>query len=290
MILGKVALIIVTFNRFETLKKNLEYIRSQSQKPDYCLIVDNGSKDGTVPFLLEQNEFNFLLKEENQGYGAGLHEGIEYGMKTWSPDYFWLMDDDSFPNPEVLSSLYQKAEEIQLEGILGSLGFKLKNGIPRAVSREGEVQLADFVLVDNALLSRSAIEKIGNFRTDLFMMCEDYDLCFRMKKNELFVGVFNSDKVKVERQHMGSQINSINLVWRGYYHSRNLYLILKDNFSWKNFIYYFHRQGKYVFHSVLFGEHRWLRTKFRVLGILDGIKGVTGKTIDPLTLKRIHKS
>ena len=164
----------------------------------------------------------------------------------------------------------------------------MKFGIPRPISSGKPVEEADFVLVDNAIISSEVVKKAGNFSRDFFMMCEDYEFCLRLKKHGFFVGVLNSDTAKVERKHLGSQINSKSLVWRGYYHSRNHLLILKHHFSLSSLFFYGYRQTKYLIHSALFGENRWLRTKFRLLGIVDGFRNVKGKSIDPITLKRIN--
>ncbi|MBA4301926.1 MAG: glycosyl transferase family 2 [Cyclobacterium sp.] len=285
-ILKKVVLIVITFNRLETLQKNLDHIRVQERLPDFVMIVDNGSTDGTLPFLQNQNEFNYMSTGENLGFGAGLHFGIKHAMEKWNPDFFWLTDDDSFPNPAVLCSLLGAMEDHKISGILGMTGFRMEFGIPRSVSSDKTVESCDFVLVDNAIISSEVVKKAGNFSQDFFMMCEDYEFCLRLKKHGFFVGVFNSDTAKVERKHLGSQTNSKSLVWRGYYHSRNHLLILKDYFSLPSLFFYGYRQAKYLIHSALFGKNRWLRTKFRLLGIIDGFRNIKGKSISPITLKR----
>jgi len=288
MVCDRVTLILVTYNRLEILKKNLNHVRGQFRKPDHVLIVNNASSDGTSQFLKGQKEFDFIEMESNQGFGSGLHFGVKEAINKWSPEYFWLMDDDSFPNPAVLSSLYETMVDQKISGILGLTGFKIKFGIPRTVDSNKSIEESSFVLVDNALVSSDAFKQSGNFSCDFFMMCEDYEFCLRLRKHGFFVGVLNSESAIVDRKHLGSQVDSHNLIWRGYYHSRNHLMILKGFFSFQALFFYFYRQTKYLIHSSLFGKNRWLRTKYRLLGILDGFKNVKGKTIDPVTLKRIY--
>ncbi|MCR9082280.1 MAG: glycosyltransferase family 2 protein [Cyclobacteriaceae bacterium] len=280
-----VALVLVTFNRLEILKANLSCIENQTKKPDFIVIVNNGSTDGTTEFLKTKPKFYIINKEGNLGFGAGLAAGVSYAKDNLNPGYFWLMDDDSFPTTKVLSFLFEKAQKINLNGALGLTGFELKRGIPREVNAGNRITEVNFILVDNALVSRSAFDLVGNFREDLFMMCEDYDFCLRLKKSGLFVGVVQSEDVKVDRKHLGSQANSKGIIWRGYYHSRNHFLILKSNFSFGNLFFYFYRQLKYLIHSALFGKSKWDRFRFRILGIWHGMKGYTGKTLNPITMK-----
>jgi rhamnopyranosyl-N-acetylglucosaminyl-diphospho-decaprenol beta-1,3/1,4-galactofuranosyltransferase len=282
-----VALVMVTFNRLDILKSNLEYIFDQKRLPDFFVIVNNGSTDGTMEFLSSFSQIHVIHEPSNKGYGYGLAQGIKFAKSAFSPDFYWLMDDDSFPNREVLSFLMDEAPKLKVEGILGLTGFKMFNGIPREIKSFQQPQKADFVLVDNALLSGICVDKVGNFREDLFMMCEDYEYCLRLKKNGYFVGVVNSDSVTVNRMHLGSQPNSKGVIWRGYYHARNHFLILRADFSLVRLFFYFFRQSKYLIHASLFGQQRWLKVRFRLIGVWHGISGVTGKTLDPNTFEFI---
>ncbi|MGM0944151.1 MAG: glycosyltransferase [Bacteroidota bacterium] len=276
-----IACIIVTYNRLEVLKRTVSFVLEQSLPPDRILVVDNCSLDKTPSYLSESDYLNYIRLDENLGYGAGLFHGIKYASENWKPDYFWLMDDDSFPSKNTLEFLITKMKENSINGLLSLNGFKMVKGIPRSIEPSDKPIEADFVLVDNAVLAYSALEKAGNFREDLFMMCEDFEYSKRLKKFEFFVGTINNPLINIDRMHLGS--GSENSAWRGYYHSRNHFLIMRDYFSFSSMIYYFFRQSKYLIHAAFFGKYRLLRVKYRLLGIFDGLRGRTGKTIDPNT-------
>ncbi|MDI1323161.1 MAG: glycosyltransferase [Algoriphagus sp.] len=282
-----VALIIVTFNRLETLKKNLDHIRKQKRKPDFVLIVENGSIDGTVDFLENQDEFNFLLNGDNIGWSGGLDLGMRFASQKWEIDFFWLMDDDSFPSPEVLRSLLVANKTIQEPAIIGLKGYNLKYGIPRNNGTSDGLNLVDFVLVDNALVPKKIMESIGTPDPDFFIMAEDYEYCQRAKRNGFQVYLLYSPKDLVNRLHLGSQSSSRSLIWRGYYQSRNHIFVLRDQFTLKGLLGYINRQLRFIIHALLFGKTPLQTVKFRLMGVWDGIKNKRGKTIDPLTLKRI---
>ena len=51
--MSRICAVIVTYNRVELLKENLEALLAQKRKLDGILIVDNASTDETVSFLRE---------------------------------------------------------------------------------------------------------------------------------------------------------------------------------------------------------------------------------------------
>lgn len=290
MILEKVALIIVTFNRLETLKKNLDHIMNQKRQPDFVLIVENGSNDGTVEFLKAQNEFEYLLNGENIGWSGGLDKGMRFACQKWEIDFFWLMDDDSLPSPSVLESLLSASHSIAEPAIIGLKGYNLKNGIPRIIGMSEGINSVDFVLVDNALVPKIIMESIGTPDPDFFIMAEDYEYCQRAKRNGFKVYLLFSPTNLVNRLHLGSQPSSKSLIWRGYYQSRNHIFVLRDQFTLKGLLGYINRQLRFIIHALLFGVTPVQTIKYRLMGVWDGIRNKRGKTIDPLTLKRVLKT
>jgi rhamnopyranosyl-N-acetylglucosaminyl-diphospho-decaprenol beta-1,3/1,4-galactofuranosyltransferase len=285
--LEKVALIIVTFNRLEILKKNLEHIGKQSRMPDHVLLIENGSTDGTLDYLRSQSEFDFLPVGKNIGWSAGLDLGMRKACQKWEFDFFWLMDDDSFPSPKVLEQLLEAKKSISQEVIIGLEGYVFKNGIPRKKEAVSGLIPVDFVLVDNALVSKKLMQKIGTPDPDYFIMAEDYEYCQRAKRNGFKVFLLGSGECSVNRLHLGSQASSKSLIWRGYYQSRNHIFVLRDQFTGLGLLGYINRQIRFILHALLFGKTPIQTVKFRLMGIWDGIINKRGKTIDPQTLKRI---
>ncbi len=102
----RVAAVVVTFNRLEKLKTVLSRLRAQTTPPEWIVVVDNASTDGTKEFLAAEVDptLDVTRLEENTG-GAG---GFATGMKRaydLGADLFWLMDDDCYPEPAALDEL-----------------------------------------------------------------------------------------------------------------------------------------------------------------------------------------
>jgi len=166
---------------------------------------------------------------------------------------------------------------------LGLLGYKLGLGTKKYLNPEEFTDDVDFMPVDHSLFSAKMVKEIGVPRDYFFMMCEDYEYCLRIKKAGFKLGILGNKYV--DRLAMGGgERFSRSTSWRGYYHSRNHLLILKDYFSWLRLASYVIVQSKYLI-AALQAKDRWQRIGFRIKGIYHGLIGVKGKTLQPDTLK-----
>ena len=101
----KVAVIIVTYNRLEKLKMNLQCILQQTVRPYIIYVIDNASTDGTDLYMQNYKISDPLLKyirmNENQGGAGGFYVGIRQAYED-GVDYIWGMDDDAFLEKDAL--------------------------------------------------------------------------------------------------------------------------------------------------------------------------------------------
>lgn len=275
----KICLVIVTYNRRDVVLKNLECVYNQETKPDKIVVVDNCSQDDTIEVLKKQYpEVQIIKLEGNLGFAAGLAAGMTANIND-DFDYFWLMDDDSFPQPDFLRKQLENIHDANF-GILGSYGL-IHNYFNQTKVDKGPMQEVDFVLVDCALVKTEVVRKIGVPNASIFMMCEDLEYCKRI--NEAGYKVLCLPNESISRLHLGSSNNTSSLKWRAYYHSRNHLYILRRFFSFKNLCYFLSMQTKYIVSTLL-------RLKFdvfrlRMIGLYHGLISKTGKTLDPKTLK-----
>lgn len=109
----KIAAVIVTYNRLYLLKEVLEAFDNQTRVPDYIIIVNNASTDGTEAFLEEwkkteiKGQTKFVITpEENLGGSGGFYIGTERALSL-DADWVWVSDDDAIPDRDV----FEKAEK-----------------------------------------------------------------------------------------------------------------------------------------------------------------------------------
>ena len=115
----RVAVVIITYNRLELLKKVLGAVKDQTRKADEIIVVNNSSTDGTEEWLNEQ-EGIFHLKQDNVGSSGGQFAGFKKATEG-NFDYVWTMDDDVVPMKDCLAALLHKADQ---NTVIAPLRFK----------------------------------------------------------------------------------------------------------------------------------------------------------------------
>lgn len=121
--MGKeVAALIVTYNRLNLLKESINSVLGQSKEVNHLIIVDNHSTDGTKEFLegISNDKLIYLRLNNNIGGAGGFFEGTRYFCDYLDDDYLWMMDDDTIPNEDSLSELYDVTKKFPSFGFLAS--------------------------------------------------------------------------------------------------------------------------------------------------------------------------
>lgn len=113
--MNKTAILVVTYNRKQFLKENIEAVLKQSYGKFDLIICDNNSNDGTEEMVAEYVKKDCRVKYFNTGANLGGAGGFNYGLKYiygQEYDYCWVMDDDAIPNEDALESFMKKTVEL----------------------------------------------------------------------------------------------------------------------------------------------------------------------------------
>ncbi len=217
----KVSIVILTANSLEMTKEQLIDVAKLDTKDIQaeCLIVDNGSSDGTEENLknykLPNMDYKFIETGANLGFAGGNNVGIKDSLKRGS-DYVILMNNDLIlprdvvvklvgfmeGNPEVgiaspkmyFAKGYEFHKNRYKEGDLGKVFWYAGGIIDRknAYSSHRGVDEVDCGQYDNAAetdfangacaIIRSGIfEKVGFLDSSFFLYWEDADFSQRIK-------------------------------------------------------------------------------------------------------------
>ncbi len=198
---GKIAAVVVTFNRLEKLKKVLASLEKQSRKPDQLIIIDNASTDETPNFLRAYTPDIPTLKitvPANTGGAGGFYLGMKAGYETGA-DYLWIMDDDAYAKPDALENLERGLENAN-EELQGTVPFacsvveyidgnicEMNNPIPTWDWGRLLVKNINAVMVSrcsfvSVLIPRWVVQEFGYPRKEYFIWFDDAEYTSRITK------------------------------------------------------------------------------------------------------------
>ena len=106
--------VIVTYNRLELLKENINSLLNQNYKNHDIMIINNASTDDTEKYVLglKNKRIIYYNTGNNLGGAGGFAYGIEKAIKL-EYDYAWIMDDDSIPEKDALMNLIEISNKLE---------------------------------------------------------------------------------------------------------------------------------------------------------------------------------
>lgn len=130
----KVSIVTVVYNAVWTLQQAIESVLEQDYPNIEYIIVDGGSKDGTVEVLEEyRSRISVLISEKDEG----LYDAMNKGIKTASGDILGILNaDDFFYDNQVISKVVEGFFKNEgTDAVLGDVVF-IKHGSLNKVVRK----------------------------------------------------------------------------------------------------------------------------------------------------------
>lgn len=199
----RLSVVIVNWNSREDLAECLDSMRAQTHRDLEVIVVDNGSRDGSLEMMRARyTEFRLLDEGENLGFAEGCNRGIAAASGEWVA----MLNNDAVADPSWAEALVRSASEAppelgmlqslmlfkQRPDVVNSTGIELDRygsgvdrgeGAPRA--HAGEPAEIFCCCAGAAAYRRSMLEQIklksGYFDKQHFMYSEDLDLGWRAR-------------------------------------------------------------------------------------------------------------
>ncbi|XPV77244.1 MAG: glycosyltransferase family 2 protein [Desulfovibrio sp.] len=187
----EISVIIPTFNRCEMVQRAIDSVLAQKKVSFECLVIDDGSTDGTFDLLkekyadelMENGGRLLLLSQDNRGVSAARNSAIAQSRGQ----YISLLDSDdeweSTMLSELLGYMQQHKYEICQTGELWMRNGKRVNPGKRHRKQEGffyEKSLELCLISPSAVMfTRALWDRLGPFDESM-AACEDYDLWLRV--------------------------------------------------------------------------------------------------------------
>lgn len=179
----RISAFIVTHNRLELLQRSLESVLAQTHQIDECIVVDDGSSDGTETYLndfVDQNP-NFIYLRNNTRKGASFSRNL--AIKTARNDIITGLDDDDYwysTRIEVFTKHFSpKWSFITARSIVHDVNKKYEIGHRRIVSYNDQ-KIWNRVGGQFMALKKRIID-VGGYDESL-IAGQDYDLYLRLLK------------------------------------------------------------------------------------------------------------
>jgi GT2 family glycosyltransferase len=201
-----VAVVVVTFDALPWIEQCLESVAGRP-----TVVVDHGSRDGTVAFVRERFPELRVVEQANRGLGAGWNRGI----RETESRYVLILNADAWLVEGALERLVAFADAHPGAAVVGPRlrypdgrlqrsvrGFPtlwrlateylfLRKLAPRSRALNAfyaggfdhdEVREADFLMGACLLVRRAAIDEVGGLDEDFFLFSEETDWCYRFRE------------------------------------------------------------------------------------------------------------
>lgn len=180
----KVSVITTTYNDIENLKKTVAGVREQDYGNIEYIIVDGGSKDGTVE-LIRESEKLFpkgikWISEPDKGIYDAINKGISMAEGELVGFAF-----DRFADSHVISKMVHAIEESGSQGVHGDIDYVDKNGKTVRKWRMGEGTIKSGWMPGHPTmyLKKEIYDTYGLYKTE-YKIAADYEFMIRMLKEK----------------------------------------------------------------------------------------------------------
>ena len=182
-----ISVILPVYNAEAYVREAVESILAQSFTDFECIIINDGSTDGSGAILRElaaRDTRIVLVERPNDGYVSALNQGLEMARA----DLIARMDADDVSMPERFALQHARIVQEPELAVLGSFYhimdmdgaiIRLYDDLPLTPA-EARSAVGGFLVAHPAvMMRRDAVLKAGGYRK-AFCPAEDYDLWLRM--------------------------------------------------------------------------------------------------------------
>ncbi len=235
MISPEVCVITLNWNRCSDTLEFLASLRQSHYPNQPCIVVDNGSSDGSAQIIAENYpEVEIICNTSNLGFAGGFNVGLRRAL-TQSVEYVFVVNNDTWLAPNTLSALVLEAEDPQVGAVAPVIFYATQpDKIWSAGAGRNPLTLdltdnhnrrriftqplaVEFISGCAMLIKRRVLEQVGLFDEKFFMYYEDSDYCLRIRQANFKLLVTPQAKLwhKVSVSSEGSD-SPTERYWMGY--------------------------------------------------------------------------
>jgi GT2 family glycosyltransferase len=247
----KVLIVVLNWNSREMTEDCLRSLLAMEGDSFDILVVDNGSRDGSVEYLRERfPQIEVIANGRNLGFAAGCNVGIRQGLAEGA-DYILLVNNDTVVDPALLKELVAEGARNHQAGIVSPKIYYFEpndaiwwvggtytcwTGLAKHIDlkkkdtgKHDTPRDLDWATGCVMLLRSEALRAAGTFDEQFFGNGEDLDLSLRMRQLGYVVRYVPAAKVWHRegidyRKNVGEHVRSFtlvrNLLWVMHKHAK----------------------------------------------------------------------
>ena len=120
----KIDILLVSYNRLNLLQITIKAIKKRTEYPYRLIVIDNGSDDGTIEWILNAYVNKKIDDIVLLGVNIGLGKAFQEGFKKVKSEYFITCTDDVIPPKVNPCWLTQELETIKNNPEYGGITMK----------------------------------------------------------------------------------------------------------------------------------------------------------------------
>ncbi len=237
----KIAVIVLHFRNLDDTLECLESLKQQDYPHFEIILVDNGSQElqgAEIPNL------SVIRNPKNLGFAEGNNVGIRHALERGA-DAVLLLNNDTKCSPQLLSSFAKAAQDYSDAAVFGAKIYFYDD--PTVIWHAGgqihpktfrcyhegsptdEVREIGYACGCALFITCNAIRKVGLMSPEYFLLWEEIDWCWRIRKAGFRCLYIPEAQVwhKVSRSFEGGNRGAL---WQ-YYYFRNRLLFLERHLS-----------------------------------------------------------
>lgn len=179
----KVSIVTVVYNNAATVSQAVESVLAQDHPDIEYIVIDGGSKDGTLDVLARYRDRIAVLVSEPD---KGIYDAMNKGVARATGDVVGILNsDDCYASSTVISSVVAALERSGADSLVGDLVFERPDAPGKVVRYYSAAQFhlgwferGDMPPHPTFFVRRACYDRLGLFDTR-YRMTADFDLMLR---------------------------------------------------------------------------------------------------------------
>ena len=210
----KFTIVTASYNSIHTIRETIESVRSQDFKDWEHLVMDGGSKDGTLELLKEYPHLKWQ-SEKDEGHYHAMNKGIERAQG----EILLMLNADDCLRPDILRKVAEAFDRHpDWDAAFGDIIYV--DGDGNEIYRREEA-LYDYdvlrltgvcyVIHQTLFVKKSLHNRLGLYRCKEFFNSCDYEFILRMGREKAVVGHI-SEYIVNYRYHVNGQSADLRVI------------------------------------------------------------------------------